>query len=120
MSRNIKGIAIQGSVGFYGCTFCGGRGCLACQKQADREYKRQFPDGPKPILTIPLYNVDGDTEAQASMIDDGCPNTEEPYMVHPTDAAKLRSVIDEYSRPRTEAELLAELRSALSKAFAGR
>lgn len=34
------------------CKWCGGKGCLACPGEADKEYKRQFPDGPKPILTI--------------------------------------------------------------------
>ncbi len=34
------------------CKWCLGRGCLSCPAEADKEYKRQFPDGPKPILTI--------------------------------------------------------------------
>lgn len=34
------------------CRFCRGKGCLACPKEADAEYKRQFPDGPKPIATF--------------------------------------------------------------------
>jgi len=34
------------------CKFCGGRGCLACPAEADKEYKRQFPNGPKPIATF--------------------------------------------------------------------
>jgi hypothetical protein len=36
------------------CTFCHGNGCLACAGQANAEYKRQFPDGPKPIATFRL------------------------------------------------------------------
>ena len=36
------------------CKWCGGRGCLACPGEAAKEYKRQFPDGPKPVLTVPL------------------------------------------------------------------
>lgn len=36
------------------CKWCGGAGCLACPGEAEKEYKRQFPDGPKPIATIPL------------------------------------------------------------------
>lgn len=34
------------------CKWCGGEGCLACPGEADKEYNRQFPDGPKPMLTI--------------------------------------------------------------------
>jgi hypothetical protein len=34
------------------CKWCQGRGCLHCEAEADAEYKRQFPDGPKPIVTI--------------------------------------------------------------------
>lgn len=36
------------------CTFCRGKGCLACAGQAEAEYKRQFPDGPKPLATFRL------------------------------------------------------------------
>ena len=36
------------------CKWCQGAGCLSCQAEADKEYNRQFPDGPKPIATIPL------------------------------------------------------------------
>lgn len=84
--------------GFWGCSFCGGRGCLACPKQADKKYKEAFPDGPKPILTIPVYNADGDDTAQTSMVDDGCPNASEPYSVHADDAARLRAVIEKALR----------------------
>jgi len=35
------------------CPWCHGKGCLACPEEADKEYKRQFPDGPKPIATFP-------------------------------------------------------------------
>lgn len=34
------------------CKWCNGRGCLSCEAEADKEYARQFPDGPKPILTM--------------------------------------------------------------------
>jgi len=34
------------------CKWCNGRGCLQCKTEADKAYKREFPDGPKPILTI--------------------------------------------------------------------
>ena len=34
------------------CKWCRGKGCLSCSVEADKEYKRQFPDGPKPIATF--------------------------------------------------------------------
>jgi hypothetical protein len=34
------------------CKWCGGKGCLACPGEAEKEYNRQFPDGPKPIATF--------------------------------------------------------------------
>lgn len=34
------------------CKWCQGRGCIYCEAEADAEYKRQFPDGPKPIATF--------------------------------------------------------------------
>ena len=34
------------------CPFCHGKGCLACPGEAHKEYKRQFPDGPKPLATF--------------------------------------------------------------------
>lgn len=34
------------------CRWCHGRGCLSCPAEAEKEYKRQFPDGPKPIATF--------------------------------------------------------------------
>ena len=36
------------------CKWCHGKGCVYCPGEADAAYKRQFPDGPKPIATIPL------------------------------------------------------------------
>ncbi len=42
------------------CTWCNDRGCPSCdggrarQRALDEEYKRQFPDGPKPIFTAHL------------------------------------------------------------------
>ena len=40
------------------CKWCGGQGCLACPGEADKEYKRQFPDGPKPLLSITHEELD--------------------------------------------------------------
>lgn len=34
------------------CRWCKGRGCLACKSEADKAYKAEFPDGPKPIATF--------------------------------------------------------------------
>lgn len=34
------------------CPFCHGKGCIACPGEAGKEYKRQFPDGPKPLATF--------------------------------------------------------------------
>lgn len=31
------------------CRWCHGNGCLQCKAELDKEYKRQFPDGPQPI-----------------------------------------------------------------------
>lgn len=42
------------------CKWCGGRGCLSCEAEADKEYKRQFPDGPKPIASFSTVGMSGD------------------------------------------------------------
>ena len=39
------------------CRFCRGRGCIACAGEADREYRRQFPDGPKPLATFTIEEL---------------------------------------------------------------
>ena len=41
------------------CPFCHGVGCLSCPGEAKKAYKRQFPDGPKPIAT---YNIDSPSD----------------------------------------------------------
>jgi hypothetical protein len=52
------------------CKWCGGRGCLQCPNEADKEYKRQFPNGPKPIATFTREQVEemGGLEAVLSQI----------------------------------------------------
>ena len=35
------------------CKWCGGKGCVCCPGEADKEYKRQFPNGPEPIAVFP-------------------------------------------------------------------
>lgn len=34
------------------CKWCAGKGCLACPGEAEKAYKKAFPDGPKPIAVI--------------------------------------------------------------------
>lgn len=34
------------------CRFCGGMGCLACAKEADKAYHKEFPNGPIPIASF--------------------------------------------------------------------
>lgn len=41
------------------CRWCGGKGCLSCPEEADKEYKRQFPDGPQPIASFDLTSATG-------------------------------------------------------------
>lgn len=36
------------------CKFCGGKGCLACPGEANKDYNREFPDGPQPIATFAI------------------------------------------------------------------
>lgn len=49
---------------YCNCKWCGGRGCLACPGEADKDYKKEFPDGLKPIATIKLDEpLNLDTEA---------------------------------------------------------
>lgn len=39
------------------CKFCHGKGCLACPAEADAEYKRQFPGGPRPMAVFSLEEL---------------------------------------------------------------
>ena len=41
------------------CRWCQGRGCSGCDAEAERAYKRAFPDGPKPLAT---YRIDSPEE----------------------------------------------------------
>lgn len=46
------------------CKFCRGRGCLACEGEAEKAYNKQFPNGPQPIATIsPEGMNEGDVSA---------------------------------------------------------
>ena len=46
------------------CKFCGGKGCLACPGEAEKEYKRQFQNGPKTIATFNLNNPESMKKAK--------------------------------------------------------
>ncbi len=46
------------------CRWCHGSGCLYCKAERDKEYKRQFPDGPVPVATF-----EGTTEGIAALKD---------------------------------------------------
>jgi hypothetical protein len=35
------------------CKWCHGAGCNFCPGEAEKEYKRQFPNGPEPVATFP-------------------------------------------------------------------
>lgn len=36
------------------CRFCGGKGCLACPGEADKDYRASFPDGPRPTAVFKI------------------------------------------------------------------
>lgn len=43
------------------CKWCYGKGCLSCEAKRlrqEEEYKKQFPDGPKPLLVARFDNPD--------------------------------------------------------------
>ena len=46
------------------CRWCGGRGCAACDSEADKDYKEAFPDGPKPIATFRTDTKEGVSDAR--------------------------------------------------------
>ena len=52
------------------CKWCLGKGCLSCPAEADKEYKRQFPDGPKPILTITKEEMERDPDGARKQLSD--------------------------------------------------
>jgi len=49
------------------CRFCHGRGCLACKSEADKAYKKAFPDGPKPIATFRTDNPEDMEKAKKTI-----------------------------------------------------
>ena len=52
---------------YVDCRWCGGKGCLCCEGEADKAYKCACPDGPKPIATFRL-DVPGDVERARSVL----------------------------------------------------
>ena len=48
------------------CKWCRGRGCLYCPDEAEKAYKREFPDGPKPIASFP--NTPGGRKKMAAFL----------------------------------------------------
>jgi 2-methylcitrate dehydratase PrpD len=44
---------------YRNCRWCRGRGCVSCKIEADKEYARQFPNGPQPILSVKLDDGEG-------------------------------------------------------------
>lgn len=45
------------------CRWCAGRGCLYCKSEADKAYRAEFPDGPKPLATFTLEELPAAREA---------------------------------------------------------
>jgi hypothetical protein len=59
-------VRVQAPRDFVPCSWCGGKGCAACfnarqrrERELDEEYRRQFPDGPKPFFTARLDTPEG-------------------------------------------------------------
>lgn len=40
------------------CRWCRGRGCLYCKSEADKSFKIAFPNGPEPMATFTLAELD--------------------------------------------------------------
>ncbi|MGU9981490.1 hypothetical protein ACJ4V0_15755 [Phreatobacter sp. HK31-P] len=49
------------------CKWCGGRGCLSCEAEANAAYKRAFPDGPKPFATFDISTPEGAERARRAI-----------------------------------------------------
>lgn len=49
------------------CKWCHGRGCLACEGERDKEYARQFPNGPQPIATFNISTAEGAEQARQAI-----------------------------------------------------
>lgn len=40
------------------CKWCQGRGCVYCESEAAKAYRAEFPDGPKPIATFGMDEME--------------------------------------------------------------
>ncbi len=88
--------SFQARNGFFGCRFCGGRGCLACDAESIKQFRAAFPD--QPVLTIAVYSDKADRTGQADMVTDGCPQVAEPYVIHPDDTERLLRTLEGMER----------------------
>lgn len=52
-------IHASGHQAYRRCKWCGGKGCLSCQAQADADYKKDFPNGLQPIATFDSTKAEG-------------------------------------------------------------
>lgn len=46
------------------CRWCHGSGCIQCETEMGKDYKVQFPDGPKPIAVIDTTTPEGVEKAR--------------------------------------------------------
>lgn len=72
------------------CRYCHGRGCLACAGEADKEYARQFPNGPQPVVTISSDDPDRDQKI-AGIIAAAIGTPEDPLSFDAGDKGILRA-----------------------------
>lgn len=49
------------------CPWCNGSGCNQCVFEAKKEYKRTFPDGPKPIASFDITTPEGVAAARQTI-----------------------------------------------------
>ncbi len=49
------------------CPWCSGSGCLQCPYEADKAYRKAFPDGPKPIATFDTTTPEGVSAARKAI-----------------------------------------------------
>ncbi len=52
---------------YVDCRWCGGRGCLQCENEFNKDYERAFPNGPQPIATFDLTTPEGAEKARAAL-----------------------------------------------------
>jgi len=49
------------------CPQCQGKGCPKCPEECDKEYNRQFPNGPQPIATFNTTTQEGRDAVRAAL-----------------------------------------------------